>query len=498
MRRIFFLVLLCLSSMPISISTAQSNCTINLEESILQLVQAQRAADTGDTLLATSILQSVQSGINTITKGCDSVQLTGKFISPDESLTFAYPEGWTVEHLEGGPIIVASSPALVDVLNNDLPESIPPGEAAIALLVQPIDDTFDNTLDELMDEIQDEFRLFSPIEDSVIKGRRVVSMSVAFNENVSGRISLTDYSDTEAATALLVFGVADTASLPIIEVYTDALRQSIQYPPTTSLRNIGVASESLSYSEPINLKDDLDVSLSIPASLSPDGTMLAWEIPDGICIKAQDQSNDCTELPEQFGGRAPLLQWSPDGRYIAFQENALIYLVDADVWLFDVEKRAFINRTNDGDAKFGFGEIETDIWLDTVMTWGPDNQIYLLRTAIEAGKDLSGSTYELLQINPDSGDTTVVQDLTGLFDPFPVYYQQQYSLEGTMTVSPDATQMVMSVAEQDRESPNNGIWLIDLSGNNTPQQIGTIDQFMTGYNAEVYGEAIFYAIESLA
>ena len=498
MRRVFFLILLCLASMPIGISTAQNNCTINLEESILQLVQAQRAADTGDTLLATSLLQSVQNGIDTITTGCETIGLTEKYTSPDESLTFSYPEGWRVQTIEGGPIIVASSPALIDILDNDLPESIPAGEAAIALLMQPVDDTFDDSLDELMDEIRDEFRILGAIDDSVIKGRRVVSMSIAFNANVSGHISLIDYSDTETSTAMLVFGLADSASLPIIEAYTSTLVKSIQYPPVSSLRNIGVAMESLSYSEVVVLAEDYNISPSIPASLSPDGTTLAWQGPDGLCIQEHNQSAGCTALPERFSGRTPLLQWSPDGRYITFQENALVYFVDADVWLFDVEESSVINLTDDGDAEFGFGDFETDIWLDTVMTWGPDNQIYLLRTTIEAGNKIDDRIYELLRIDPDTGNATVIQDLTQQFEMFPVYYPQQYSLDGVMSVSPDASQMVISVTEQDRESPNNGIWLLDLSGTDEPQQVGTIDQFMTGYNAELYEEASSYTIESLA
>ena len=498
MRRIIFLILLCLASMPLTLTTAQNSCRIELEDTILQLVQAQRAADTGDTLLATSILQSAQGTIDTLTKGCDSVKLTQKYTAPDESLSFSYPDGWTVQVIESGPIIVASSPTLFDILDNDLPESLQAGEAAIAILMQPVDDTFDESLADLMDEIQDEFLIFGKIEDSVINGRRVVSMSIAFNANVSGRISLIDYSDADEPTAMLVFGLADRASLPIIEVYTDALQQSLQYPPVSSLRNIGVAMESLSYDTVINLADEIDISPSNPISLSPDGTTITWQGDKELCLQALNQAEDCTALPEKFEGRVAFFEWSPDGRFIIFQENALIYLVDADVWMFDVEEGAIVNLTDDGDAEFGFSEIEIDLWLDTVMTWSPDNQIYLLRTAIEAGKSRDDRTYELLRIDPDTGDITLIQDLTGLFLQFPVYYQPQYSLDGVMSVSPDATQLAISVSEFERDSSNNGIWLIDLVGDDDPQQIATPNHFMTAYNPDLYEEASNYIIEAIA
>ncbi len=499
MRQVFFLILLCFASMPLTTITAQSSCDIELEDMILQMVQAQRAADTGDTLLATSILQSVQDGIDTYTSGCDSVKLKQKYTSSDESLTFSYPDGWSVQVLDDGiAYVVASSPALVDLLEDDFPESLAPGDAAIALLMQPAEDTFDESVDDLKDEILDEFSIMGKIDDSVINGRRVVSMNISFNANVSGRIHLVDYSDADEPVAMLVFGLADKASLPIIQAYTDALVKSIQYPPVASLRNIGVALESLSYDQVIDLVNENKIAPSSPIALSPDGTTIVWEGNDELCLQVINEVKECIALPERFEGRVAFFEWSPDGRYISFQENALIYFTDADIWVVDVEEQAIINLTDDGDAEFGFNEIEIDIWLDTVMTWGPDNQIYLLRTAIEAGKSRDDRTFELLRIDPDSSEATLIQDLTGRFDQFPVYYQQQFSLDGVMSVSPDASQLAISVLEFDPDSTNNGIWIVDLVGENDPQHIATPEQFMTGYSSEIYEDSDRYAIESLA
>lgn len=499
LRQVLFLILLCLASTPLSITTAQASCDIELEDMILQMVQAQRAADTGDTLLATSILQSVQDGIDTYTGGCDSVKLTQKYTSSDESLTFSYPDGWSVQVLDDGiAYVVASSSALVDLLDNDLPESIPAGEAAIAILMQPAAETFDDSVDDLMSEILDEFGIVGKIDDSVINGRRVVSMNISFNANVSGRIHLVDFSDADDPVAILVFGLADKVSLPIIQAYTDALLKSLQYPPVASLRNIGVAMESLSYDRVINLADENNIVPSLPVALSPDGTTIAWQGDGELCLQVLSETEECIAMPERFERSAVFFEWSPDGRYITFQENALIYFVDADVWMLDVEDQAIINLTDDGDAEFGLKPIETDIWLDTVMTWGPDNQIYLLRTAIEGGKERDDRTYELLRIDPDTGDTTQIQDLTGQFEFFPVYYQNLYSLDGVMSVSPDASQLAIFVLEFGQDQPNNGIWLIDLLGDSDPQHIATPKQFMTGYTSDIYEDVGRYAIESLA
>jgi hypothetical protein len=53
------------------------------------------------------------------------------FVSDDESLTLRYPAGWAVEYEESGMVIVATSEEMFDLGD----ENIPPGEAAVAILL---------------------------------------------------------------------------------------------------------------------------------------------------------------------------------------------------------------------------------------------------------------------------------------------------------------------------------------------------------------------------
>lgn len=499
MRRLLLLLLLCFMSIPAQ-TIAQDGCDIELEDTILRLIQAQRAADQNDDLTASSILTSVQGDLDAMLSGCDTISLTEKFVNPDETLAFSYPEGWQVSNLDRDVYVVVTSSEIIDLLDSDLPEEIAAGDAAIALQLQPLgDETFDETMEDVRDDMSRDMTILSRMSETTIDGRRFVAGNVGLNDNVSGRLGFIDFSDAEVPAVALVLGLADSNSLPIIEVYTDALMQSIQYPPQTSLRNTGVSLESISYSNAITVSELDNIDSGSHTILSPDGSSIAYQDDDRLCVYTIDTSaQDCTPITERFRGRIPLLQWSPDGRYIIFQEDAFRMFVDADVWLYDVENRAISNLTDDGDAEFGLGEIELEVWLDTPATWGPDNQIYLLRTSLQPGDDMSDAVYELLKIDPDSGNITLIQDFTGQFEVFAVFNQQGYSLDGVMSVSPDATQMVISVMERDRDSRNTGLWLIDLQGIEDPQQLATPLNFISGYSTEAYEGDTFRLLESIA
>ncbi len=489
--RKFLAILISILCLNISLVGAQNSCNIELESTILRLIQAQRAADGGDALKAVSILQGVQSEIDTAMMGCDRIRFTEQYTTAQENLAFSHPDGWGVQVLDRDVYLVATSPDIAEKFGNDIPEDLEVGEAAIALQLQPMgDDSFDDLVDEVFDDIKDQFSIIGRVEDSTFNGRRYITSSIRMSDSVSGRIAFVDYSDNEELpAAMFILGIANSDSLPIIEVYTDTLRQSIQYPPVGSLRVTGVSADSLSYSDSISIPD-LDKSNSRFSYLSPDGTQLAYETSGrsgGLCVYTiANKRETCTGLPET-ADRPTNLYWSPDGRYVAFHQDFFRMFIESDVWLYEVETEKLVNLTDDGVEDYGFGGVEEETWLDVAITWGPDNQIYVVRIVAKPSDDsIRDAEFLLVKVDPESGEVSTAQDLTGILDPTTIYdMDNSYSLDGALSVSPDASQLAVSVAGFGDETADNGIWLIDLTGGDEPQHTVTSSDLQIGLNPAI-------------
>jgi len=488
-RLLLFVMLLCLSTVSIH---AQDGCDINLEDTILSLVQAQRAADSGDTLTAVALLQSVQDSIDSTTNGCDSIRFNETYTTPDETLSFRYPDGWQVQSLERGLYVIASSSAVFNQFGNDIPQELDAGDAAIALQIEPLDgDTFDELIDDLIDDIRADFNIISLREETEIRGRRVVSFNVQISDTVNGHISLVEaLSDSEdtPSSLILLLGLANADSLPIMEVYTKTLRDSIQYPPGQSLRETGVSIDDINYTSVIELEEDFDINVRT-AYLSATGTQLAYLGPeDTICVYTiVDDTQVCNEWPQSFRGQPTALQWSPDGRYIAFHQDFLRMFTEADIWVYNIQDDIFTNLTDDGVDNVGFGDdIEQETWFDFATAWGPDNLIYGVRQTVLPDTDsIQDGTHEIIQVNPDTGETTTLVDLTNTIEFGSIYEFPQYALNGTMAVSPDATQMAVTVANPRAEEPINGIWLIDFASGDI-EQIASSTALQVGLPADIF------------
>ena len=60
------------------------------------------------------------------------------YVSDDESMTLRYPTGWVIDSEQPGLVIVATSEDILDIGN----ETIPSGEAAVAVLFSSADDEY--------------------------------------------------------------------------------------------------------------------------------------------------------------------------------------------------------------------------------------------------------------------------------------------------------------------------------------------------------------------
>lgn len=486
MRRfLILLVLLCFGTITV---IGQSGCDIELEDTILNMIQAQRAADAGDTLKAVAILEGVQASIDGVTSGCDSVRLESTYTTPDDLLSFKYPAGWQVQNIENNLYLIVSSSDLIELLDSDLPQSMNPSDGAIALQIQALsdDDTYDDLVDDLVDDMGGDISILGRPEEIEFRGRRTTLFNVRVNEFVGGQVALVDYSDVEDMPSIaLMFGLSNVDSMPIITAYTNALRESIQFPPGQSLREIGVSADDLSYTS-INTFDDDDNPSFRYAYLSVDGTQIAYSGDGTVCILTIAQNDEtCATLPLTFESRPTALQWSPDGRYIALHPDLLRMFVESDIWVYDIEADNFVNLTDDGVDDIGFGsDIESETWLDFAITWGPDNMIYGIRQTVLPGSDgLVDGQQDLIRVDPATGEVNTSVDFS-MFEFGAVFESTPYSLNGTMAVSPDATQIAVGAKGRDRNDPNNGVWVIDLASGDA-EQVASFPELYTGLPATI-------------
>ena len=237
MRRIVFLILLYAINMPISLSTAQNGCDLELEDSFSYLGQTQEAVDAGNNLMAISLLISVQNEIETIISECDALRLSEKYTTPDDSLAFFYPAGWQVQIITDDTYLVTSSPAIMERVVSDLPENLTLDEVAIALQLIPLNTSnFDAIVEQFRTTIESQYQILgdNDIDESMIDGRRYITLDIALNENVSGRMNFADYSDAETPAVHVVFGLVNSTNIPLGKMITDAVQQSVQIPPIES------------------------------------------------------------------------------------------------------------------------------------------------------------------------------------------------------------------------------------------------------------------------
>lgn len=118
------------------------------------------------------------------------------------------------------------------------------------------------------------------------------------------------------------------------------------------------------------------------AFLAPDGKRFVYLNRDrAMCLYMRDADTPerCVDYGEPIG-RIDLesIVWSPDSRYVTFTENFFIYLVDADIWVWDTTTNALQNLTDDGDNRIEMGE---DTWksIDVAPTWLEDGRILFMR-----------------------------------------------------------------------------------------------------------------------
>lgn len=194
--------------------------------------------------------------------------------------------------------------------------------------------------------------------------------------------------------------------------------------------------------------------------VSPDGLTVVYDgrDPRGICLYTlATQEASCVAFPEEdaSGGRVDIdlhtmLQWSPDGRYIALTEDNLVSLSDSDIWIFDRDAMVFTNLTDDGFSGSFLLETERDVVLDMVPTWHPvTGDLYFIRSIMPADDTSGFQSPDLYRIPRNSDgdlDAAAVSRVTTIPVDEPLTFFDQSNLQsfdGAASFSPDGTRLAL-------------------------------------------------------
>lgn len=208
-------------------------------------------------------------------------------------------------------------------------------------------------------------------------------------------------------------------------------------------------------------------------TLSPDGTALAGMMSGGVCTYSLTALEEtCFPFPEALGGiqgneiMNPFA-WSPDGTEIAMTEDPYILAYESDIWTLDIASGTYTNRTDD-DAYGGiFSAERRNAPADVIPAYAPNGDLYFFRFQRIGDESLSDANVTVQRLAPGSDTPEQVADLTGVVPAFGVYYRP--------VVSPDGSSIVFPVFATEPQSPDNGLWLLDVTTGEARQLTDTSD-----------------------
>ncbi len=186
--------------------------------------------------------------------------------------------------------------------------------------------------------------------------------------------------------------------------------------------------------------------------LAPDGQHFAHLEGKAFCLYAEAGQQNCIDLSNMGGLDRESPRWSPDSRYLAFNENFFQYFLEPDIWVWDTVENTLTDVTDDGLEKVTFLTTPDEgmTTLDILPHWLPDGRIVFLRYAHEDGDTLPPDIYA---INPDGSGLEQFGTINAV-DAFAIY---------TFDVSADRLVYIYYPAG---DSPFAGVWISDLSGAN--------------------------------
>lgn len=493
MHRLWLIVLLLFAFIvPSTAQEDEGGCQIDLLDAIAALAAAQSSAAAGDLAAALETIASVQENLAEIVAACGEsaaqISLPQSFVAKDGLLRFSYPEGWALLSPSEGVNLIGSSQDVVNELfSSNLDSPLPAGNQVMIVAATSYNEVNGaDTFDELVERFQEDG--LGSIDATILPGQTHFRDYAAryfrlVSPLLTGQAIIADLGGDKA---LIVMGLAPIDEEDLLNPIFEAVTASIQYGiPAGS----GKSLDELRYTSGISLRDlipDVSIGFMQSAMLSPDGSMIAGldrvEGDFALCLYVLADANlYCNPLPE-LAGRPAVLLWSQDSQQIALLADIRL-LDDGDIWVFDVETAVFTNRTDDNINDWRIGrDFEGTLWLDFAATWGPQGDLYFMRSEIATeGSRISDAPYSLYHLPADSDQAELVRDLTGEIEALSVYIQgNTHYLDGTMAVSPDGEQIALIVLTRQLDDPASGIYIMPLSGDAPLRQIAQTSNLTAG------------------
>lgn len=203
---------------------------------------------------------------------------------------------------------------------------------------------------------------------------------------------------------------------------------------------------------PIDIKGEL-------VALSPDGRWIAGtDEDDAFCVWAVETLESTCE-GEELRIRQETISWAPDSSAVAFTLKAIEFLIDSDLYVFEIEDETLRNLTDDGREGDVLREQPDEaVPIDDVPAWSPDStELVFARTSWGSEE----RTTTLMRIARAGGDPKPVASLRATA-PFQIYTPMTWL---------DDDRLLYSVIGQDLENDQNGVWIVGIDGSNSRQII---------------------------
>lgn len=209
-------------------------------------------------------------------------------------------------------------------------------------------------------------------------------------------------------------------------------------------------------------------------ALSPEGTMIATTTNGGqdLCVFTVPDAEQvsCTPLPGTvIRIDSTTIDWSPASDALVFGERVTEFLIDGDIWRFDIESGELTNLTEDdyvGRLSLNSDEEYDPIPVDFAPAWSPDGSTIAFSRTTLTGADDSPTSMMLLDVA--SGEVTEL----AVFDE-----TVAFTLPFRMVWSPSGADIYATAFYPDSAEDRRGVWVFLVGSGKFGRIAGPNDDF---------------------